>query len=320
MAHRPSAADRARRLLGLLSHLKPNASIPLDELAAALGASPADVASDLQTLSMCGVHPYDPYDLVDVFVEEDGAVHVYSEPPALSRPVRLTPSEARALTTALRTCGSAEDDPLLAKLESAASPRADGDHVERLVRAHTDAGPSEAVHSTLARAAEEAEAVEAVYLSAGAAEPTTRTLHPHALGWRGGSWYLSARCESAGAERTFRVDRFLAVRATGQRFDRPAASMPAAPDFSAEELPVATLRVAPGERVSAREWPGATFEPAPDGSTAAHVPYSSARWIAREVLSRLGRVTVLEPAELRGAVRALAEEELAAPDPEEAAG
>ncbi|MBE0477384.1 MAG: WYL domain-containing protein [Coriobacteriia bacterium] len=311
MAGRTSAAERARRLLGLLSHLQPGATMPLAELASALGSSPEEVAADLQTLSMCGVHPYDPYDLIDVFVEDDGHVHVHAEVPALGRPVRLTPRETRALAAALRACGLTAEDPLLRKLEAASSPGAEPEDVQRLVRAHA-ADPQGGVYAALARAIEEGAKVEASYLSSGAAEPACRTLQPHALAWRDGSWYLSAFCESAFEERTFRLDRFLWLRATGEPFERPEPPPDAAPDFTTRGLPAAVLRFAPGERASTREWPGATFEAGEDGATLARVPYSSLRWLAREVVARLGAVTVLEPAEVREAVRALAEEELAA--------
>ena len=304
-----SAADRARRLLGLLSHLTPGASIPLGELAAALGATEAEVTRDLGTLSMCGVPPYDPYDLIDVFLEDDGRVHVYSELPALARPVRLNAEEARALAAALRACGFAADDALLAKIEAAAVPSAAPEDVERLVRARA-AGGSADVYGTLARAIEDATKVEAVYLSAGAPEASCRTLRPYGLGWREGAWYLYAFCESAAEERTFRVDRFLAVTPTAERFEPPRERPSAAPDFSADELPVATLRFAPGVRVSEREWPGATFEPAEDGATLARVPYSSLRWLAREVASLLGAVVVLHPSEARAAVREVAAHDL----------
>ena len=59
-----STAHRARRLIALLGRMKNGSVISLAEMAAEVDSSPAELASDLTTLSMCGIAPYTPWELV----------------------------------------------------------------------------------------------------------------------------------------------------------------------------------------------------------------------------------------------------------------
>lgn len=307
----PSSAERARRLIAILGRLTAGSRIPLDELAGELGATPAELAGDLETLSLCGVAPYGPDQLADVFVE-DGYVEVYTALPALNEPVRLAPREAEALVAALGAAGFSADDELTRKLVRAASAAFDAEELERTLRT-TTATHDSAVFETLAAAARDHLVARIAYQADGADVAGERDVEPLALFAERGAWYLSAWCRLAGGERTFRVDRVRGALVTGEAFD-PAehgardARHSALP---AEGLPTARLRFEPGEPFVAREWPGGTIaQTDPDGATIAEVPYASTAWVARRVVARLGRVRVLEPAEMREAVAATARREL----------
>ena len=77
------------------------------------------------------------------------------------------------------------------------------------------------------------------------------------------------------------------------------------PDIST--LPCARVVFAPGSELpDDRQWPGATYEPQPDGGTSVCIPYQSPSWVARRVSAFLGRAEVVAPAEVREAVRMLA--------------
>jgi proteasome accessory factor C len=150
------------------------------------------------------------------------------------------------------------------------------------------------------------------YQREGAAEPTVRRVEPLQLFADRGTWYLSAWCRTAGAFRTFRVDRVRGVESTGDVFDPAARGDGVATSaFAAAGLPTARLRFAPGEPFAEREWPGShVAEERADGSLLVDVPYAGTDWIARRVVARLGTVEAVAPAVVREAVASLARDEL----------
>lgn len=306
MARSTPASERVRRIVALLGSLTPGTRVPIAALAARLAADPAELAADLETLALCGVAPYDPGDLVPVLIE-DGMVEVWGEMPAAG-PVRLSAGEARALAAALRAAGVDAESGLLARLLAAAAPSAfDPAELERTVRAATAAHGGD-VYETLAGALEDHAVVTIEYARAGADAPEPRDVEPLSMFAERGAWYLTAWCRRAGDWRTFRLDRIRSASASAERFDPVARErLDSATSFDPAGLPRALVRFTPGESFSDRDWPGATVVSAePSGEVVASIPYAGTGWIARHVAARLGGAEVLEPAEVRSAVRELA--------------
>jgi proteasome accessory factor C len=286
-------------------------SVPVADLAETLGTTPEQLADDLGALCLCGITPYTPDQMVDVFVE-DGMVEVYSPLPALHAPVRLSPAEAEALAAALAAAGFTAGDPLAAKLLAAASADFDATALERTLRSALATHDS-AIFETLASAVHGREVVAIAYQADGAAAPAEREIEPLQLFAERGAWYLSAWCRTAGGLRTFRIDRIRTAEPTAENFSRAAsadaaASPTGAPSaFAPEGLPLAMLRFYADEPFVAREWPsGRVVGTDADGSTFAEVPFAGTGWIARRVAARLGKVEVTAPEAVRAAVRALA--------------
>lgn len=312
MAVRIPSANRARRLIALLGRLESGSRTPLAALAAELDTTPAELASDLETLSLCGIAPYTPMELVPVFVD-GGFVEVWGSVPAMRGPVRLSPAEAEALAAALATAGFGAEDPLAARLLAASSLAFDAEELARTLRTAT-ASHDTATFEVLAAAVAAHETLAIAYQREGADAPGVRTVEPLQLFADRGAWYLSAWCRKAGAYRTFRVDRIRGVERTDETFDAAARSVAAGTPtaFSASGLPVARLLFAPDEEFSEREWPAASVvEERANGAVVAEIPYAGTDWIARHVVARLGGVEVLSPQEVRDAVAALARDELA---------
>ena len=118
-----------------------------------------------------------------------------------------------------------------------------------------------------------------------------------------GKWVFPAVAMEPGA--------FLVVFASGKD-RRPVDGTPLHASFQLAADGEYLGLFAPGASVSeARTWPGATLETRPDGSTLVRVGYQTVPWIARRVAARLGEAEVIEPAEVREAVRALADAVLA---------
>ncbi len=306
MAESPAAA-RARRLLALLPFLRRKGLVPLSELAAAVGTDEATVAEDLTVLSLCGGDERDPGQLIGVCVDGDTA-EVFADLPALERPVRLTPVEARAVTAALETIGLDPRSPLLARLAVHAQRDVDPESVARSVRAAFRQDGQAAVIAALDVASEHGVVAVIGYASAHSGQESVRRVHPWALHrWRD-SWYLVAFCETAQEQRTFRVDRITSVALTHDTFDRPEGLRDASPLPDFDALPRATVVFEEdGPDLNDRDWPGTTFDRRPDGSVVASVPYAGSGWLAGAVASRLGSARVIEPAHLREAVAGAAQ-------------
>jgi len=107
-------SDALRRLLLVVPLVRANPGMPVDDVAATLGITPEQVVEDIDTLSLVGVPPFEPDDLVEITIEDDG---VYVDlPQSLDRAVRLNPLEAAALVAAARAL--APGDPTLASATS----------------------------------------------------------------------------------------------------------------------------------------------------------------------------------------------------------
>lgn len=303
---RPDVSARARRLIALLPHLRKNERVLVADLAALVGATPEEVSADLATLTMCGVPPFSPLDMVDLAIDGD-SVTAYMDPPALDRPLRLTSAEARAVSAALEIAGFASDAPLRLKLAEVCAGSVSLEELERTVRAGTSPEGIATAYATLASAIEECEKVRLYYYTGATGVLAERTIRPRALVQRLGVWYLTAWCESAGGERVFRLDRIRMVEKTGDRFESEAPA-PASVTPDVAGLPVADVLFDPGVAVpDERQWPGSVTETRADGATLVRVPYQSPRWLARQVASYLGSAEVTGPALAREAVRDLVE-------------
>lgn len=309
---RPNSSARARRLIALLARLVPDTRVPLTVFADQLGVSTAEIAADLTTLSFCGVAPYDPFGLVPVLIDGD-EVEVFGQVPALRGPIRLSAGETEALAAALQAAGFGADDPLTKRLlDATAAPNAAAD-VEQVLRSAIS-GHDLGVFEEIAGGIAHAEVLEIEHVSEAQSESTCREVEPSAVFAERGAWYLSAWCRTAGAWRTFKLERVRSARATGERFDPDAR--PGRPvvlrALDTSELPMARLRIEDGSAFSEREWPGSVVVSVEArGSVLFDVPFAGTAWLARHVVARLGTVTVLGPEEMRLAVRELAEAELA---------
>ncbi|MFI2376438.1 helix-turn-helix transcriptional regulator [Streptomyces sp. NPDC018964] len=142
-----------------------------------------------------------------------------------------------------------------------------------------------------------------------------RELEPYGLVLKAGVWYLCARVAGHGSFRVYRIDRFTAVEADEERFERePDFDLPAFWEERAEQFARSILRAevvvrlsAEGVRrlphamdaVAAREALARAGEPEGDEWVTVTLPVESEE-VAREQLTALGaEVEVLAPASLR---------------------
>lgn len=312
-----SASARLSRLLALVPWLMAHDGVTMAECARHFDVSEEQLEHDLWLLVMCGTPGYGPDQLVDIDFWTDGHIHVI-DPQTLGRPLRLTGEEATTLLIALRLLaqlpGIDDRESVLsaaAKLEEGASSRV----TSRFVA--IDVAVSDEIREAVDVALAEERELTIQYAAATRDEVTTRTIRPLRLLSVDGVNYLEAHCLSAGALRTFRLDRILTTEVGGpvpvDEIDEASAPAQPAPTVPLSPSSTATLLLEPAARWITDVHHGVEQGP-PDaqGRTRVQVPVHSLDWGVRLVLSLRGAAVVLEPPELVAAVADAAQKALAA--------
>jgi proteasome accessory factor C len=316
------AGERLARLLALVPWLVAHDGVTVAECAAHFGVTEEQLERDLWLLVVCGVPGYGPDQLVDIDFWDDGVIHVL-DPQTLGRPLRLTSDEAVTLLVALRMLaqlpGIGDRDAIVtaaARIERLAGDGASARYVA--VQVDVPAEITAAVDAALLEGRE----LRLTYAAATRDEVTERTVHPRQVLAVDGIGYLEAFCLSAGAVRTFRLDRIISAAVLGpipvDDAAEPHESVgPARAAVPHEPSAVtALLEIGPRSRWLLDVHPGVQVVGAPaddpaDGPVVARVPLHSLDWAVRLVLAQAGDVRPLEPVELVDAVRASARAALA---------
>jgi len=294
---RPLAGPRLERVLALVPWILAHPGTTIPELARRFEVDELELEHDLELLPMCGLPPYTADRLIDVWVEDDGAVSIrlaeYFE-----RALRLTPAEGVALLTAGRALlavpGTDAAGPLataLGKLETALG--ATGTVAVDV----GDAGPLTSLQEVVA----DNQQVELDYYSFARDEMTTRVVDPWRVFHAFGAWYLAGHCHRAGGERLFRVDRVRAIRRTGASAAPPPEGevgdiaelvyQPAPGDLRVR------LRLAPEVSWVAESYPTEEVTELADGQVEVVLAVSAAAFLERLLLALGPAATVVDPPE-----------------------
>lgn len=300
------AAERLRKLLGMLPWLARERGCSIGELARRFDMPEREVVSLLELAACCGLPPYTPDRLMELIVSQDWVTADLG--PHLSRPRRLTAAEGFAVAASARAIlavpGADPDGALaraLAKLEKVLGARLSVD---------LDEPPC---LEDLRRAAGEGRAVEIEYYSASRDALGRRVVEPASVFSRDGHWYVDAWCHSAAGRRLFRVDRVRAVAPA----EAPAGSESAlGPGRGARQEPGAggvpetfvpgpeavrvLLHLRPGGRWVEGSYPTVAIEELGDGSSLVEIEVGGEAWLER-LLLRLGSdAELVEPAAMAG--------------------
>jgi proteasome accessory factor C len=289
-----SAQDRLRRLLVMLPWIMERGEVPVREVAERFELTEDEVVADLERVSMCGVPPYGPDDLVDLFVD-DGIV--FAGPPRFfDRPLSLTAPEAFALLTAARAAEQvpgADPEGALVRALAKLARVVDPDAVDIRLGAPPALGP-------VRSAADEGAELRIQYWSAASDEVSTRTVAPIAVQADRGLWYLRAEDDRSGEERTFRVDRIVAVERTGRAREVRGGRVSEIGDWfsDATDLPSAVLRLRPGAAWIAERLPVEEVAQLDDGTLRVRLVVSGTRWLEQLLLRAGADASVESPPEL----------------------
>lgn len=303
------AKEQVARLLTLVPyvHAKGGGAVRLDEAARDLGVSERQLVKDLRVLFLCGLPGGYPDDLIDVDIdalvdpEGDRVIRV-SNADYLARPLRLTPTEATAVIVALRALrgGAASTetrevvDRTLTKLEQAAAAGVSGSDAASRVDPGEEVVDSRAMElrERLERAVAAGRQVRLRYWVPSRDEESERVVDPRGVVGHQGVDYLDAWCHSAGAPRSFRLDRI----GDAEVLDTPVATPQTEPRDLAdgfftpgEDVLVVTILVAPEARWVTEYYSPVDVRPAangPDGTVEVDLQVADRRWLLR-LLMRL---------------------------------
>lgn len=286
---RPSATDRARRLLAIVPWIagRPDGA-PVAEVCERFGITERHLLDDLTTMSMVGIEPFTPDVMVEAY--EDGDRVFVTLPHAFARPLRVTPAQALALVAAGRSLlavpGSDDDGPLARGLAKLAAVL--GVSPEETLDVDLG-GADDRVLAILRSGLDEHRAVALEYYTYGRDELTRRVVEPHRLHHDAGQWYLSAWCRSSEGERLFRVDRVRRAEPTDDTFPAPVPAP--AGDLEvfrpADDDPRVVLRLAQAARWVVEQYPVESAAELDDGRIEVTLAVTASAWFARLVL-RLG--------------------------------
>lgn len=304
-------SERLGRLLVIVPYLVQHPGTTLAEAARVFDVGAGELRDDLMLLFMSGLPPYEPGDLVEVDIEEDGRIYI-SMADHFSRPLRLTRNEALALylrgTELLATPGLPEAPDLgsaLHKLAAALGPETLGD-IEGRIETVEAGRPSELVQ-TLREAARGRRRLEIEYFAHSSGEWSTRRVDPEEVFSSLGNWYVAAWDADADGERLFRADRIRRAEPVGETFEPRglAGAGRALYTPSKEDVPVRLL-LGPEARWIAEYYATEDEVERDDGTLEVTLPTARLGWVAGLLLRVGPSARVVEPAELADRVRELA--------------
>lgn len=265
--------------------------VKIDEMARTFGLDRDTLISDLTMSTFCGMPPYSPLELIEIYFDDD---EIWIEIPRIfTRPLRLSVEEAFTLKAvgeaAMSVMGASTSSALasaLAKLPDLADEEA------VVVRQPHDPKLAE-----LGDCAASREVVAIDYFTPVTGERTNREIVPMRLWVDGDHWYCDALDFASNEHRLFRLDRIEAMSRTGRHVD--ANQLPVIPDepgfnWSADAGEV-TLRLAPGAHWVAERYPNRGVKRISGDVIEVTLPVANTDWLGRLLVRAGSEATVVGP-------------------------
>jgi proteasome accessory factor C len=253
-------------------------------------------------------------------VHPNGEIEVDPEPysDTFERPARLLPSEARALLAAIELIGEHLMEGALrsarGKIEAAL-----GDESVREGLLIAEAGGDDPdLARVISSAIEGRRLLEIEYWAPNEDKVSRRTIEPYALINGREGWYVSSYDPSKEDTRHFRLDRIKRAQALEATYEPrrdldPIADIEGWPRTGeVEGSRIAHVWISPEQARWARE-ERTVLSTLADGSIVVEWPFKGADYLVKQVLKEAGDAAVIEPADLREAVREAAERLVAEP-------
>lgn len=303
------ASAQLKRLLAIVPRIADGEEHTIASIAAMLGVTAETVANDLVSVG-------ERYDTPGGFVE---GLQIFIESRRVSvrtshflRPMRLTAPELRALDLGLAMIRAERSPEEWAAIDRARErikavvAALPGDTVQDSALAVAGGAPPNQ-HLALVRASlAQRRKLRLAYRRGDATTAVERVVRPHRLILAGPGWYLVAHCERSNGVRVFRLDRIEDAQMLGEKYAAPAADALTArwdigPVFESDTPATLRIRYSPKVARWIRERLEGTVEP--DGSYVVEHPFADVDWALRHVLQYGPEAEILEPANMRRAVR-----------------
>jgi proteasome accessory factor BC len=317
--HQPDAAirpERFARLVTLASILidAGRAGRPLDAttLCRELKVTDQELREDISVLNVVnfGAGTYVLYAEID----DEGAIAVDPEPygDSFARPARLLPVEAKALVAAIDLIGEHIPEGSLASVRDKVVAALGEDPAREGLQIAAMGGDDTEIAAVVSRAIADRRLLSFEYYKENEDEFSTRLVEPYALINGREGWYVASFDPTRDSVRHFRLDRIKSATVTDELFVPrpdldPAADVDGWPRTG--EVPAsrrARVWISPDRARWARE-DRTVVEELEDGSVIVELGFAGIEWLVREVMKEAGDAVVLEPADVRAAVRAAAE-------------
>ena len=305
-----NAADQLRRILLLIPRLADGEPHSLEVVARLAGVDRATVLRDIESISERFEVPGGFVEGLQIFIEADDVSVV---PNHFLRPMRLTRSELLALElglSMLRGERAAEEhaaiDGATGRLRQALARLPDEEIADDFRVASLSTSADLGHLRRLRQAFRARRKVRLTYRKANEEESSTRVICPYGIVFAGGMWYAVAHCEGSEGMRIFRLDRVEEVETLDARFQSPrgfSLDSVLRGDKALHAPGAGTLRVRYSPRIA--RWI-AEREGKPlreDGSLVLEHPLADPDWAVRHVLQYGPDATVLDPPEVREALR-----------------
>jgi proteasome accessory factor C len=302
--------ERLARMLVVIPYLIQHPGTTLQEASELFEIAVPQLRRDLEMLFLAGLPPYGPGDLIDVDIDEDGAVWI-AMADHFARPLRLTRQEALAVyvrATELAATPGVPGAPALtdalAKLRDALGTETLGDAAGI---AGADAGNAPQHLDAVRAAADACERLRITYAAASTGERTERTIDPEAVFASSGQWYVAAWDVEVDDERLLRIDRIDSSASTGERFEPRGLEGAGRPLYTPGEQDLEIrVRLRPPARWVAEYYVATQPVEEPNGELSVTLPTRQIAWAARLFLRLGSDVEVLEPDAVRAEIRAQA--------------
>ena len=213
----PRTISRLSRILAMIPYVLNREAAEVAEVLERFGYTEAQLATDLDTVFVCGLPGYGPGDLMEAYIDENEVIIDAAD--YFARAPRLTSTEAISLLAAgmaIITSGQAPKalESAVAKLKKAIVPGSTG-------ALDIDVSGESSLLGLLRQAATDQKVVRIRYRSLSREEETVRLVEPWTVFTTLGNWYVQGHCRLAGGERVFRVDRIRDCEALEESFQRP---------------------------------------------------------------------------------------------------
>jgi predicted DNA-binding transcriptional regulator YafY len=253
-------------------------------------------------------------------VHPNGEIEVDPEPysDTFERPARLLPSEARALLAAIELIGEHLMQGALRTAREKIEAALGDDSVREGLLIAEAGGDDRDLARVISSAIEGRRLLEIEYWAPNEDRVSSRTIEPYALINGREGWYVSSYDPSKEDTRHFRLDRIKRAHALEETYEPrrdldPIADIEGWPRTGeVEGSRVAHVWISPEQARWARE-ERTVLSTLADGAIVVEWPFKGADYLVKQVLKDAGDAAVIEPADLREAVREAAERLVAEP-------